>query len=161
MKILMVEDDQFKSRALTSFFEHFYTRAVEITHARSVASAVKAIGVGGTEYELVCLDMSLPTFDIGGSESGGRPQGFGGSNVLRELTSEGLTAKVIVVTQFEEFQTVDGSMRIEDLGRSLKLEFPDNFVGWVYFEHGSDAWRVELTKVLKGLVFDGDKHSFD
>jgi CheY-like chemotaxis protein len=78
--ILLVEDEAPKSTHIERFLKNLAPNVV-ISLAKSVNSAFDALEQNVPD--LLLLDMSLPTFDIGDRESGGRPQGFGGIEILR------------------------------------------------------------------------------
>lgn len=146
MKILLVEDDQFKANSI----EHFLRKTLEtvrLSHARSVSTAARA--VNDEDFDLILLDMSLPSFDVGPGEQGGKPQGFGGVDILRILDGLANNPKVVVVTQFETFGSGDDAVDLADLRAQLLQEFPDILDGVVYFDTTGNAWRDELTQHLK------------
>jgi CheY-like chemotaxis protein len=81
MKILLVEDDEYKIDLIVPFIKSMILD-VDLTFAASVKSAKKELD-NDNEIHVVLLDMTLPTFDMTAGSSGGRPQGFGGLEVLR------------------------------------------------------------------------------
>lgn len=68
MKVLIVEDDEFKGRRIEQVLRD-YQPDVDLRLERSVNSGLK--GIVEHSPELVLLDMSLTTFDVGPSEAGG------------------------------------------------------------------------------------------
>ena len=149
MNVLLVEDDQFKAKRLEQTIEKLVP-GVAIQRANSVRSSTQALE-SGVRLNLVILDMSLPTFDVGPRESGGRPQGFGGREVMRFMLNNELHVPVIVVTQFERFGEADREIDLPTLAQSLKAEFPDLFRGMVYYDSTSERWRTDLTELLGKL----------
>ncbi|MCQ8779993.1 response regulator, partial [Escherichia coli] len=79
LKVLLVEDEGPKQAHVVNFLG--FLGEVSVNVARSVTSAMTCLEI--ETPDLLLLDMSLPTFDIGEGEAGGRPQGFGGIEVLR------------------------------------------------------------------------------
>src|SRR4051812_42581245 len=98
MRILLVEDEAPKRDNIRSLLSQM-ALLEGVQEARSVGSAIRALRSGS--FDLILLDMSLPTFDIVAGESGGRPQGFGGVEVLRYMDRFQVTTPAIVVTAFE------------------------------------------------------------
>lgn len=90
LKILLVEDEAPKSTHIATFLKSICP-SVSIHLARSVNSACNFLE--NEHSDLVILDMSLPTFDVCDRETGGRPQGFGGIEVLRFMTMEEIFAQ--------------------------------------------------------------------
>lgn len=63
MKILLVEDDEFKASDIVKILEDSVANATVI-RAMSATSAMKAIN--SETFPLIVLDMSLPTFEMSG-----------------------------------------------------------------------------------------------
>ena len=80
-KVLLVEDDEDKREQIINFINKF--EDYDLIEVRSYNSAVKAIRRGF--FDLILLDMILPTFDVNVNESGGRTQAFGGELILAEM----------------------------------------------------------------------------
>lgn len=146
MHILLVEDDQFKASNIEQFLDETVPDVV-LSHARSVSTAANA--VNESHFDLILLDMSLPSFDVGPGEQGGKPQGFGGLDILRILDTLDKPTKVVVVTQFEMFGVGQDSIDLAGLRARLLADFPDLVVGVVYFDTTGTTWRKELTEFLK------------
>ena len=91
--------------------------------------------------------MSLPTFDVGIGESGGRPQVFGGAEIFRYLNRKNIQLATIVVTQFERFGKGDTEKDIDTLRSELKVSFGSNFAGLVYYDTTGD-WKESLNNLL-------------
>lgn len=83
MKILIIEDDKNKLKQVTSFLRKIYINT-EIIERYSYNSGIREL-LTGSRFDLLLLDMSMPTFDITSVESGGRPKPFAGKEILRKL----------------------------------------------------------------------------
>ena len=85
MKILLVEDDHFKQELIEAALQERYAD-ISISLARSVQQAVKLIRTD--IYELIVLDIALPSHDskAGGAQPISQPAG--GIEVLLELSYE-------------------------------------------------------------------------
>jgi len=145
MRILVIEDDQYKLDNLVEFINKKYTDS-EITIAKSVSSSIKA--VNHETFDFIILDMSLPTFDVSPSESGGKPQGFGGVDILRYLEAQDYEGTIIVVTQFEKFGDGDDEKDLSILSDQLLEEFPQILKAVIYFDSSVKAWQAELSKIM-------------
>ena len=95
--VLLVEDEDPKLRHLRDRLSYELPEAI-IDICRSVNSATDYLE--RSTPDIVILDMSLPTFDVTQTEGGGRPQGFGGVEVLRHIAFNDLACKVIVITGY-------------------------------------------------------------
>jgi CheY-like chemotaxis protein len=155
MRLLLVEDEGPKfNKILACLCEAF--PGVTVDAARSVRSALTKLD--DSVYDVVILDMSLPTFDISEDEHGGRPQGFGGVEVMRDMTNYEIRTPVIVVTAYEYFSedsevgNVHGKeATLAELTDSLLEEFSDIFCELVKYDTFSDEWRDHLINTVQVL----------
>ena len=146
MKVLIVEDDEFKLTQLAKFVGELLD-GVRIIKKRSQQSGVKA--VIETVPDLVLLDMSLPTFDIGPTEAGYSTEFFAGRNILRELCRYKIASKVIVITQFEQFGEGDEATTLDELRKKLEMQFPDNYIATIYYHPSQEDWKIKLEELIK------------
>jgi len=147
MRVLYVEDDQHKARQVDEMLRSCIDD-VHTTVAQSVNSGKRALAAG--QFDLVVMDMSLPTFDIGPGEPGGRPQGFGGIEVIQFMERRDISIPVIVVTQFDRFGSGGDEMDLEDLESILRTEHGALFQGLVFFNSASTAWKRKLVGLIGG-----------
>lgn len=123
---------------------------VEIGQARSVRSALDILRE--RVADVVVLDMSLPTFDIAPGEQGGRPQNYGGIELLRYMDFYRIVAPVFIVTQYEAFPDKGGHVDLSQLGERLKREHAKNFREIIFYGGSTDeAWRRSLMRGLGEL----------
>lgn len=145
MRVLLVEDEDPKLESLQRFLEEHNCAAVVVV-ARSVKSALAVLQ--SERPDLLLLDMSLPTFDISASEPGGRPQGFGGIEILRFLESTGSTIPTVIVSGYEAFAREGRNINLRALGAELAREYPGLLRGVVYFNQILGTWGAELADIL-------------
>ncbi|WP_184546126.1 response regulator [Mucilaginibacter sp. FT3.2] len=145
-KILLVEDDEDKRKQLVNFIN--LKIPSELTEARSFQSGLKALK--SQSFDLILLDMTMPTFDINPpKEGGGRSQPFGGEMLLAEMVRREINTKVIVVTQFDLFGKGDEEITLKDLDVRLKERFPDNYLGAIPYRISYTSWEDALfTKIM-------------
>lgn len=144
-RVLLVEDETPKLNHIKAFLQGLGDNLI-IHQAMSVISALDSL-----ERELpdlLLLDMSLPTYDIGDRERGGRPQGFGGIEVLRHMSMANLICPTIVITGYEAFLREEGPVDLSHLRTELANEFPELLRGVLHYNSTYDEWKVELTKIL-------------
>jgi CheY-like chemotaxis protein len=130
MNILLVEDEGPKRNNIIRALRTIVSGATT-AQARSVSSAIAHLR--SATPDLILLDMSLPTFDIGPGEPGGRPQGFGGIEVLRYIDRFGLKVPVIVVTAYEAFSRDGQQIDLDALKSQLERAHPKTFRGVVFY----------------------------
>lgn len=148
--VLLVEDESPKLAHIRKFMREGYS-SVSVIEARSVTSALDA--VDDHNFDLVLLDMSLPTFDVGQGENGGRPQGFGGIEILRHLEMAGSAIETLVITGYEAFPDEHGDIiDLETLRNRLIDEFPNTVRGVVHFNSALEDWKVEFRKGIDAVL---------
>ena len=154
MKILIAEDENQKLAHIRGFVDEVFVGA-EVFVAKSVRAAIDVLEVHNPE--VLMLDMSLPTFDIGSSEPGGRPQGFGGIEVLRYVDFLGLHVDTFVITAYEGFEEGAKAVDLTELELKLQIEHPANFKGIVYYSGLGGDWSRTLEDLVRqaGLIGDG------
>lgn len=147
---LLVEDEAPKLAHIRRFMRESFSN-VSVADARSVSTALDAIEE--EDFNLLLLDMSLPTFDVGQGEHGGRPQGFGGIEILRHIVMEGLFLPTIVLTGYEAFPDEAGTLiDLNTLRQRMTEEFPDTVIAVVHFNSSLDDWKVTLRPIIEKLV---------
>jgi CheY-like chemotaxis protein len=149
MKVLVVEDEDPKRKKVQEALQELFPLAV-MKVARSVTSAIHSLRT--EKPTLILLDMSLPTFDVKPGEPGGRPQGFGGIEVLRYLDRFGLCVPVVVITAYEAFSREGEQIDLKGLEAQLSNAHPNSFCGIVLFNPLYDRWREELAERINGAL---------
>lgn len=152
--ILLVEDEAPKRQHIERFIDQLF-RSATVRIARSVNGAYDAIEA--RMPDLLLLDMSLPTFDIGDRETGGRPQGFGGIEILRYMAAIDIICPTIVITGYDAFpRQGDQPVGLADLRGELEAEFPQLLRGVLHYNSTVDEWKIALNRIF-GELGMGDK----
>ncbi|KPF52046.1 hypothetical protein IP65_17780 [Novosphingobium sp. AAP1] len=149
MSILLVEDEAPKRKNIRSLLEQMDLLGL-VSEACSVGSAIRSLR--SSSFDLILLDMSLPTFDIVAGESGGRAQGFGGVEVLRYMDRFKLPTAVIVVTAYPAFSQGDKEIDLTELGKNLEAQHPKIFRGIVFYNSMFSTWRDELKTKIEEVI---------
>lgn len=148
MKVLIVENDTNKS----SEVEYFLLSEMElspelITIKKSYQSGLESILT--EHYDVLILDMSLPTFDITDFDDGGETLDRGGEIILQEMERENIKTAAIILTQYEDF----GGMSLAKIDQSLQHDFPEFYKGCVYYNNiTQDSWKNNLKQKLDDLI---------
>jgi hypothetical protein len=95
--------------------------------------------------------MSLPTFDPGPGKRQGRPRPLGGYDLMRKAKRRGLSVPVIILTALENFGSRNEQFTFDELKRKCSAEFPETFLGAIYYSQSQSAWQSELKETLKRL----------
>ena len=99
-------------------------------------------------YDVLLLDMSLPTWE---RESVRKQEGFerfGGETIMREMKRKNKLIPTIVITMFSEFGMGKSFIDLENLDKHLQLQFNDFYHGYIKYSSSERKWEDELIKVL-------------
>jgi CheY-like chemotaxis protein len=147
MKILIVEDNQSKLDHITNFIRSKFDNSF-VSNRRSFQTGLKEIQ--DVTYDIILLDMSMPTYDISPTEAGGAKKTFAGMDILRQMQRKGITTPVLIVTQFDIFGDGENSILLTELKSQLSEKFPAIYLGTVYYNTGV-SWESELENYLSKL----------
>lgn len=145
MKILVVEDDENKRQQLVNFLQE-YRRDIIVIVERSLQSGLRKIRK--ESFDVVILDMTLPTYDTTPDESGGQTHIFGGREFLEQMSRFNINTPAIVVTQFVTFGKGPRAMSLQDLHGELLREHPTRYQGAVYYHAAIRGWQTALRERL-------------
>lgn len=150
MKLLLIEDDDNKRKQVKEFIVANYQYELDITEKKSYQSGLKEIFL--TSYDLILLDMSLPTYDISPSENGGRFRTFAGRDILKELKRKKILVNTIVITQFDIFGEGEKVTTIDELDNMLKGIYSESYLGLVYYNASMSDWRITLELLIDSIT---------
>lgn len=158
MKILVIEDQEDKSRDIEQFCEYFFNKIDFIHFKRSLRSGLKA-ALSDVKYDLIFLDMSMPNFDPSEDDPlGGTPESFAGNELLAQLKFRKVTIPVVIVTQYQTFN--EGKVDLKSLNNELMKEYLGFYMGIVYYSSADKDWQANLKKILiENLKDDENFHS--
>lgn len=147
----MVEDELHKREELTACLEKFFGGELQLEHVDSVHGAFWA--VSADEFDLIILDMALPTFSTEGSSAErGHDQALGGVEVLRALKARNLAAKIIIITQYPEITIGGKRYKLGQASELLSKRYAQQVIGGVLYKYRSPSNSVRLTTLLKKLA---------
>ncbi|RFZ90100.1 hypothetical protein D0C36_22935 [Mucilaginibacter conchicola] len=146
MNGLLVEDDQTKANKIIDIINE-KCPGVNLSLESSYQNGLNAIF--NYPFDFILLDMSLPTYDQINGNFSGKPKGFGGSNILKEMRRYGKTAVVKVITQYNEF---DGTVSMKDLDAELKTTYPTLYRGYITYAAKRTEWVEELCEFIKSMM---------
>lgn len=152
MKVLIIEDFKPKLEHIIEYIKSIKPKS-EIVEKYSFQSGLKSILEN--EYDLVLLDMSLPTYDIEATEKGGVKRPFAGREILKQMTRKSLSIPVIVITQFDYFGKESNRLSLDELTTQLK-QF-NNFYGTIFYNAKFD-WKNELNKLINGIIDESTRN---
>ena len=153
MHIALAEDEDSKREKIRAFVSKTFVSA-EISETRSVRATTRLFRTSARTIDLLLLDMSLPTFDIAAGEPGGRPQGFGGIEVVRYLKKDGISVPIIVITQHPAIARDEELIDLDRIGEMVRMEAPLDYKGLIYYNTLTGQWRDQLEALIR-VVFEG------
>ncbi len=145
-KIILIEDDKKKIEDIKNFLLSKY-HINNLTIKESYQSGLREILKN--EYNILLLDMSIPTWDKSIDEPGGNFEKFGGYKILRELKRKRKEIDTILITMFDDFGEGNTSITLTKLNEALLEEFKEFYKGYVYYNIREDKWKRDLDNLLQ------------
>ena len=146
MKILLVEDEVHKRDELVQCVKIVY--GIEPKIVDCVNDAVLA--VINNNFDLIILDMALSTFsDNSGDKKKGRDQAQGGIEVLRALKSRKKSTKVIIITQYPDFNIGGVKVKLQKSISVVKEKYNQDMIGAVLYTYKSQPTLQKIISILR------------
>ena len=143
MRILIVEDDEFKAEQLRPIL----CGRGEIVLVQSVREAV--VLVLKTDFNLIILDMALPTFTKSLLSSGGTAQAQGGMEVIRALKSRRASVPIIIVSQYPDLEIEGSFLALQSCPAILRERYDVKLIGAVLFDFDDRSWEERFRGLLE------------
>lgn len=141
MQILLIEDNSNKLKQIKRVLTEIYPES-NIEEAYSFNSGVRK--VYENKWNLIILDMSLPTYDITHTESGGDKKPVAGKNIMKRMLNRKIIVPVVIITQFETFD--DDRISLNSLNAEFQDGVKEIWKGTVFY--GNDDWSIDLKEIL-------------
>ena len=141
MQILLIEYNSNKLKQIKRVLTEIYPES-NIEEAYSFNSGVRK--VYENKWNLIILDMSLPTYDITHTESGGDKKPVAGKNIMKRMLNRKIIVPVVIITQFETFD--DDRISLNSLNAEFQDGFKEIWKGTVFY--GNDDWSIDLKEIL-------------
>ncbi len=149
MRILIIEDDHNKLEQLAAFVNSEFA-VHTVGKALSYRNGLAAVLAG--DWDVVLLDMQLPTYDKSPRESGGRQRALAGEQILRKMALRGVDTAAIVVTQFEKFGDLGSAISLDQLVGRLEASHYPNYRGTVYYHAKISDWKSDLRELISKVA---------
>jgi DNA-binding NarL/FixJ family response regulator len=147
MKILFIEDHPRKKEQVIGFLCEIL-KDPYIETRESYNSGLRELIRNSKKYDILLLDMSMPNYDITNEDNGGDWLPFAGKLILKNMYLREISTKVIVITMHGSF---DDGTKLVELDNELKGEFPENYIGHVYYAQTNIEWKAQLESLIKSL----------
>ena len=146
MKVLIIEDDDYKADNLAKFTKNVF-KTVVIVKAQSLAEAIDEID--NSVFDFIFVDMAIPSHTPAPGE--GAPISFltGGIDVLLELSALGRTDSCVVITQYPSIEISGEHYSLNKAPQIFKEQLDCEVLKCIYYVEGSSQWKDELNKVIE------------
>lgn len=148
--IYVIEDNALKAKKIIKFLEEDMLYSAEIQIFTSFQSGLRAVEAACPQ--LVILDMTLPTFDRKPNSREGRVRPLGGYDLMRKMKLKNLSSPVIILTQLEAFGEAEDEVSFDEITNRCRREFPNLFIGSVYFDQSETNWRTHLKFLMNKVI---------
>lgn len=150
MKILFIEDDDEKRKKIVDFLSKEYS-TMELTTKFAYHSGLLEL-VSKTNYDLVLMDMSMPSFDISlDNPDGGSPESFAGRKLLEQMKFRNINFPTIIITQFDSFGKYSDKLSLEELKHEMKQKYSPIYRCTIYYHSSENTWQELLKKEINDL----------
>lgn len=146
LKILIADDTEEKINAIEEVLLNSNFLISNIEYSHSYNSTTKKLKINN--FDLLILDMSMPTFDPSPNRKKSSPRALAGKDIMTKMKYRGIDIPVIIITQFDVFGRHSDAVGLDDLVDDLSLMFPNIFMGHIYYNPQSIAWSNELINMV-------------
>ena len=140
-KVLIVEDDAYKEEQIVNYLKSLNNN-ISITREHSLNSAL--FNIMRNMYEIILLDMSIPTFDTNEPE---HFKPYGGLMFLDELKRIKSEIPVVIITQFSKFGEGKNEITFDQIKEKCSQKYA-NYKDTIYFK--DNRWK----EYLKGYIVE-------
>jgi CheY-like chemotaxis protein len=149
MKILLVEDNFFKREKVMDFL-----RSQGETDVVEAASYNSGLSMALSErFDLLILDMSMPTFDRTESDMGGRFKVLAGKEIVAKLKRQNCLVPFVILTGFADFSVDADNLNLDQINDLMSLT-GDAYRGTIFFDSANSTWNNYLKCIIENLSND-------
>lgn len=153
MKILLVEDEVHKRDEILTSVNDVVGVQPEIVD--SVNGAV--IKIKKNSYDLIILDMALPTFGENTSDNKkGHDQAQGGVEVLRALKAADKSTKILIITQYPDFYISGKKVKLKDSAKIILDRYNQKVIGSILYTYKSKSTIQKIKTCLRASYENND-----
>ena len=145
MRILLIEDNDLKKEKVKAFIiESFLDASVETASSYNTGMTLAL----DNSYDLIILDMSIPTYEKTESNRGGRFRVFGGREIAQRLKKMSKLPPFLVLTGYKDFKNDNEKTTFEQLSETMS-KIDSNFLGMIHYESASSKWKSEAVAAIR------------
>lgn len=139
MNLLLIEDNDLKKEKILSFILESFPD-INITTASSYNTAM-TLALDNV-YDLMILDMSIPTYEKNENNRGGRFRVFGGREIAQRLKKMEKLPNFLVLTGYKDFKNDIEKITFDQLAEIMS-KIDSSFLGMIHYESASSKWKSE------------------
>jgi len=148
-RILFIEDNKTKSEDVKNLINNILFIDTLVIKG-SLTSGLKEFFINS--YDILLLDMSLPTREDAVSNSIDNFEQLGGYKIMSEMKRKRKTIPTILITMFSEFGIGKSFMDIKELDESLSQSFSEFYKGYIFYSSQEDSWKEKLEKGIMDIL---------
>lgn len=146
MNILVIEDNPLKREKIVEYLSLEPNNRVQ-----EAASYNSGLTIASEEiFDLMILDMSMPTFDRSDITHGGRFRAVAGKDIATRLKRTNRLVPFVVLTGYTDFSIDSQNLSLEQID-TLLAELGDCYKGCIFFDSTTSQWKEKLTQVIEKL----------
>lgn len=144
--VLIVEDEAHKIKDLTDRISTKFPLSM-VTSVSSVRNAV--LKVIENDYDLIVLDMALPTFEKTGAGKGaGNSQVIGGMEIIRALKASRKSPSIIIVTQYPDIILDGTKIKLSRVSKVINEKYNQQVVSSILYSYKNKQWESAFENAL-------------
>lgn len=148
MNLLLVEDDGFKLQSIIYYLNENFG-ILKVDEARSIHEAITMLR--SSLYDLVLLDMSLPSHRAQEGAGGVYSHPVGGLDILFHICTKNRSEKVIIITQYPHIEFDQKYILVEEFVTVANDNGLKNLINAIRFDTNGD-WQQQLTTAIKDII---------
>jgi len=146
MHILVIEDNYFKREKVVDYLVQ--EQGAQVSEAASYNSGLST--ASARLFDLVVLDMSMPTFDRTDTDRGGRFRTLAGKEIITRLKKLNRLSPFVVLTGYTDFSDETKNLTIDQIADLLAV-VGEQYRGTIFFDSANSRWKESLADVIGAL----------
>ncbi|WLG38763.1 hypothetical protein [Pseudomonas rhodesiae] len=148
MKLLIVEDDDYKLESIRTFV---LASLGDVSIFTSVSLKDALESINHSTFDLIFVDMAIPSHPP--TTGQGTPVSFntGGLDIIMKLSAIGRTDPCVIITQYPDIEISGEYIPLNEVVDRLPELLECEVAACIFYDEGSDSWKSELKTVFGEL----------
>ena len=143
MNVLVIEDNQLKREKIVNFLEQY-----AMINVREAASYNSGLTIAMNEiFDLIIIDMSMPTFDKTDMTQGGRFRSIAGKEIALKLKKHNKLPTFVILTGYRDFSVNTENLSLEEIHEILS-SLGSVYKGYIIFDSAEIYWQEKLSEII-------------